>query len=119
MTGSTPRAPPGTLASALVWVFSSCSVSEQGARADGPGSCGKIPRNPAARSHFDQCGATMSPSSKPLLRGVSHEVAAFVALFSCAALATAASTTRALIGALTTAPWRMLSFPLDRGSHDA
>jgi hemolysin III len=42
-----------------------------------------------------------SPSVKPLLRGVSHEVAAFVALAACAALVKAAPSTRALIAAIT------------------
>jgi hemolysin III len=45
--------------------------------------------------------ALPTPRSKPLLRGVSHEVAAFVALFGCVALASAASSVRALAGALT------------------
>ena len=39
--------------------------------------------------------------SKPLLRGVSHEAAAFVALLACVLLARAASSAGALVGALT------------------
>ena len=42
-----------------------------------------------------------APSTKPLLRGVSHEGAAIVALLACAALVREAPTTRALAGALT------------------
>ncbi len=45
--------------------------------------------------------ATDSPSVKPLLRGVSHQIAAFVALAACAALVEAAPSTRALVAALT------------------
>ncbi len=41
-----------------------------------------------------------APSSKPLLRGVSHQVAAFVAVFACAALVDVAPTRRALVAAL-------------------
>jgi hemolysin III len=45
--------------------------------------------------------AADSPSVKPLLRGVSHQIAALVALAACAPLVRAAASTRALIAALT------------------
>jgi hemolysin III len=45
--------------------------------------------------------ASDSPYVKPLLRGVSHQIAAFVALAACAALVKAAPSTRALVAALT------------------
>lgn len=45
--------------------------------------------------------AAAEPTVKPLLRGVSHEVAAFVALAGIAALARAAPSPRALAAALT------------------
>ncbi len=42
-----------------------------------------------------------APRTKPLLRGVSHEIAAFGALFACAALVAAAPSGRGLVAALT------------------
>jgi hemolysin III len=45
--------------------------------------------------------ALPAPNAKPLLRGVSHEVAAVAALFACAALVTEAPTARGLVAALT------------------